>query len=141
MARPGDFNLHPTEIRSTHSVANKTQPETVMKTDLSTANTLNNDRRLFHAHVVAVVLTAAVVAPLLLGVASIPLWVSVACCSIITSVALAFVAAAVNRARAISGRSVYEGVEYLVVPLALAMLQMIFVLPVLICIFAPTFRA
>ena len=112
-----------------------------MKTELPIANTLNVDRRLFHAHVSAVVLTAAVVAALLLGVASIPSWVSVAYCFVIAAVAIAFVAAAVNNARATSGRSVFERVEYLIVSLALATLQVIFVLPVLICIFAPTFRA
>ena len=112
-----------------------------MQTEFPIANTLNNDRRLFHAHVGAVVLTAAVVVPLLLGVVSIPSWVSVAYCFVIATVAIAFVAAAVNNARAISGRSAFERVEYLTVSLALAMLQVIFVLPVLICIFAPTFRS
>lgn len=110
-----------------------------MDTDLPRANL--HDRRLFHAHVGAVVLSAAVVVPLLLGVVSIPSWVSVAYCAVIAAVAIAFVVAAFSNARATNGRSVNERIECLVVSLALAVLQMVFILPVLICIFAPTFRA
>ena len=56
-----------------------------------TQNALNNYRRLFFAHVGAVVLTGALVVPLLLGVTAIPSWVSVSYCVIIATVPLSVV--------------------------------------------------
>lgn len=102
-------------------------------------NALDNDR-LLHAHVGAVVLTAALVVPLLLGIATIPTWVSVAYCIIIATVAIGFVTASVNKMRGDSGMIASKQIEHLVVSFSLSMLQVIFILPVLICVYAPTLR-
>ena len=117
-----------------------------MNTDSPTVVTgdqdaLNDYRRLFFVHVGTVVLTAALVLPLLLGVASIPSWLSVAYCVAIATVAITFVAAAVKNMRDNRGMRVANRIECRVLALALAMVQVIFVLPGLICIFAPTFRS
>ncbi len=93
-------------------------------------------RRLFFAHVGALVLTAALVVPLMLGFASIPAWVSVAYCVVIAIVALAFVAASITVMSRNRGSQMY-----ITMTLALSVTQLIFVLPILICVFAPTFRA
>jgi len=116
-----------------------------MKADLSTLlsedqNTLNDYRRLFFTHVGTVVLTAAIVVPLLLGVASIPSWVSIAYCVAIVTVALTFIVAAINNMRNNHQIHFANRIERFVLTFALSMVQVIFVLPVLICIFAPTFR-
>lgn len=103
-------------------------------------NELNGYRRLFFAHVGTIVLTAALVVPLLLGVTSIPSWLSVGYCVVIATVAIAFVAAAIKNMRDNRGMHVANRIQGLVLTLALSMVQAIFVLPVLICIFAPTFR-
>ena len=117
-----------------------------MNTDLSAVvsedrNAQNDYRRLFFAHVGTVILTAALVLPLLLGVTSIPSWFAIAYCIVIAIVAFTFVVAAVANVRDNRGIRVADRVEQLVLTLARSMLQIVFVLPVLICIFAPTFRS
>ncbi|MGV3484240.1 MAG: hypothetical protein ACO1RT_07470 [Planctomycetaceae bacterium] len=97
-------------------------------------------RRLFFAHVGAVVLTAALVVPLLLGIASIPSWLSASYCVAIATVAITFVAAAVKSMRHNRGLRISTRIECLFLTLGLSMVQGIFVLPVLICIYAPTLR-
>ena len=107
---------------------------------LAAKDSLDNCRRLFHAHVGAVVFTAALVIPLLLGVTSIPSWVSVAYCVVIAVIAIAFVAAAAKNMRSNCGVRVSNRFECLIVTVALSMLQAIFIVPVLICVYAPTLR-
>jgi hypothetical protein len=123
---------------------NSYRSETDMNADPTTGsgdrNAHNDFRQLFFAHVGTVVLTAALVLPLLLGVASIPSWLSVAYCIVIAIVAFTFVIAAINSIRDNRGIRVAHRIECLALTLALSMLQVIFVLPVIICIFAPTFR-
>lgn len=104
-------------------------------------NTSTDFRRLFFAHVFTVVLTAALVAPLLLGVTSIPSWFSVGYCTAIAMVAFAFVVVAIHSVRNLRGIGVANRIQRIMLTLGLSMLQVIFILPVLICIFAPTFRA
>lgn len=94
-------------------------------------------RRLFYAHVGALGFTGIVVVPLLLGVTSIPSWVSVAYCSVITAVAIVFVIAAVHLVRNSQGQSVLDRIEYLSVAVGLSMAQVLFVLPVLLCLYTP----
>ena len=106
----------------------------------TTVNALMNNRRMFRVHVGAVVLTAALVVPLLLGITSIPSWVSVAYCVVIATVAITFVASAVKNARDHREVNASNRIEFLVVTLALSTLQVIFILPVLICVYAPTLR-
>jgi predicted ABC-type exoprotein transport system permease subunit len=101
---------------------------------------LNDYRRSFFVHVGTVVLTAALVVPLLVGIASIPSWLSVAYCIVIAIVAFTFVLAAINNIRNNRVIRVAHRIECLVLTLALSIVQVVFVLPVLICIFAPTFR-
>ena len=93
-------------------------------------------RRLFFSHVVTLVLTAALVAPLMLGFASIPTWLSVAYCAVIAVVAFAFIAATLTDIRRNYGSHMC-----LALTLGLSVAQLIFVLPIIICVFAPTFRA
>ncbi len=88
-------------------------------------------RRLFFIHVGTVVFTAALVAPLLLGIASIPSWLSVAYCVVIAASALAFLAAAARIVAQHGGTRLC-----LALTLGLSGAQAIFVIPVLICIFA-----
>ena len=126
--------------------SNSRRLETDMNADSPTVGTGNQNalsyyRRLFFVHVGTVVITAALVVPLLLGVASIPSWLSVAYCVAIAIVALTFVVAAIYNMRDNRGIRVANRIECLVLTLALSMVQVIFVLPVLICIFAPTFRS
>lgn len=97
-------------------------------------------RRLFHVHVAALVITASVVVPLLLGVASIPFWVSLAYCSVIAVVALAFVVVAIYLIRSSTEPSIAQRIERLSVVVGLSVAQLVFVLPVLICICSPNFR-
>ena len=106
----------------------------------ATVNALMNNRRMFRAHVGAVVLTAALVGPLLLGITSIPAWVSATYCLVIVMIAFTFVVSAVKNTRANRDLNLSNRIEFLVVTLALSMLQAIFILPVLICVYAPTLR-
>ena len=101
---------------------------------------LINYRRMFHVHVGAVVLTAAVVMSLLVSISSIPAWVLIAHCIVIAAAAIAFVAAAIRRLRTNLDSHSANRIEFLIVTLALSMLQAIFILPVLICVYAPTLR-
>ncbi len=101
---------------------------------------LNDYRRLFFAHVGAVVLTAAFVVPLLLRIASMPAWLSVTYCVVIATVAITFVAAVVKSMRCNQGMRVSNRIQCMVLTLSLSTLQAIFVLPVLICVYAPTLR-
>ena len=103
-------------------------------------NSLDNNHRLFRIHVGAVVLTAALVVPLLLGIASIPSWVSITYCVVIAAIAIAFVAVAVRNMRDDRRMRFSNRFEFLVVTFALSVLQAIFILPVVICVYAPTLR-
>ncbi len=99
-------------------------------------NAPDDFRRLFFVHVGAVVLTAALVVPLLLEITSIPSWLSVAYCVVIAAVAIAFNVAAM---RIVGHR---RGMRLcLALTLGLSLAQVIFILPVIVCIYAPTFRA
>lgn len=104
------------------------------------ANTPNNGRGLLRAHVAALVVTAAVVVPLLLGTASIPAWVSTMSCIIIASVAIGFVVAAREQARHRTDHNPFQRNESLIVAIGLSIAQLIFIVPVLICVYAPTLR-
>ena len=95
---------------------------------------------LFRAHVAALVFTAAVVVPLLLGATSIPAWVSTTYCIIIAVVAVGFIVAATQHVRIDRGRNLSERCNSLALALGISMAQFIFILPVLICVYAPTFR-
>ncbi len=103
-------------------------------------NSLDNNQRLFRVHVGAVVLTAALVVPLLLGITSIPSWVSVTYCVVIAAIAIAFVAVDVRSMLDDRRMRVSNRFEFLVVTFALSVLQAIFILPVLICVYAPNLR-
>lgn len=97
-------------------------------------------RRLFYTHVAALVITAIVVVPLLLGVASIPPWVSIAYCLAIAATAVAFMITAVHHLRRNMGGRFSEHAGHLAVIVGLALAQAVFVIPVLICVYAPGLR-
>ena len=125
--------------------SNSERLETAMNTESPTVvigdqDALNDYRRLFFAHVGAVVLTAAFVVPLLLRIASMPAWLSVTYCVVIATVAITFVAAVVKSMRCNQGMRVSNRIQCMVLTLSLSTLQAIFVLPVLICVYAPTLR-
>jgi hypothetical protein len=95
---------------------------------------------LFRAHVAALVFTAAVVVPLLLGTTSIPAWISTTYCIIIAVLAVGFIVAAAQHVRIDDGRNLFERCNSLVLALGLSMAQLVFIVPVLICVYAPTLR-
>ncbi len=97
-------------------------------------------RQLFFSHVGVVILSAAIVSILLLGITSIPSWISVASSLAIAAIAITFVVAAALTLWRKNQLSIQNRVQCLVLTLSLSMLQMIFLSPVFICIFAPTLR-
>jgi len=100
----------------------------------------NDYRRLFFAQVGAVVVTAVLVAPLLLGVSCIPSWLSAVYCFFIATVAIAFIPTALNSVRRDRGISAPNRIECMALTVGLSIVQIIFILPVLICIYMPTLR-
>ncbi len=112
----------------------------VPNTATNSATLPNGFRHLFYAHVLTLVVTALVVIPLLLGIASIPTWVALAYCAAITVTAIVFVVGAVLRIRITTEATPLQRVERLSVICGLALAQCIFVLPVLICVYAPSLR-
>ena len=104
-------------------------------------NTSPDDfRYLFHAHVLTLIVTALVVIPLLLGIASIPTWVALTYCAVIIVTAIGFVFGASLRIRCTTEASLSQRIERLSVVCGLALAQFTFVLPVLICVYAPSLR-
>jgi uncharacterized membrane protein YidH (DUF202 family) len=112
----------------------------VPNTATNTATLTNGFRRLFYAHVLTLIFTAIVVAPLLLGIASIPTWLPLACCAVITVSAFVFVYGAVHRMRNTTEITASQRLGRLSLVCGLAVAQFIFVLPVFLCIYAPSIR-
>ncbi len=98
-------------------------------------------RRLFFIHVGTVVLTASIVAPMLIGFASIPPWLSVTYCVVIIATAMMFFAAATRVMQANRHMPFVDRIQCLTLTFCLSVLQVVFALPLLICVFAPEFRA
>ena len=95
-------------------------------------NTASGDaliHRIFRGHILAVILTGVLVLAVLVGFTKVPQALAVSLCTVAACSLFAFPYMTISRKP--------QRMEYIAVSVGLSLTQLIFILPVLACIFAP----
>lgn len=93
---------------------------------------------IFRRQILALIVTAVVVLALLIGFTRVPQALAISLCAVASCSLIIFPFMTASSAKNASGLRAPQKTEYIAVSVGLALAQLIFVLPIIACIIAPT---